>query len=76
MRGGCEKENGLVTVGQPKLETNVTEAEKPGSKGSEVKRPVTDRGNEVLSLVALRKRGVYIRRIGYWRDKQSYRLEQ
>lgn len=54
----------------------MTEAEKPGSKGNEVKSPVTDRGNEVLSLVALRKRGVSIRRIGHWRDKQRYRLEQ
>lgn len=35
---GCEKENGFVTVGQLKLETNLTEVEKLGNKGNEAKK--------------------------------------
>lgn len=40
------------------------------AKEIKLKRPVTDRGNEVLGLVALRKRGVYIV------DKENWVLER
>lgn len=34
---GCEKGNGFGMVGQHRLETNVTEVEKPGRKGNQAK---------------------------------------
>lgn len=58
----CEKGNGLGMVGQHRLETNATEAEKPGRKGNQDKKTCYRQWKRGAGFSGFKEeRGIYFR---------------